>query len=521
MARWLRAAAVAGCTALLCSSGLLAAPAYADDSSSSSFTVDPPYGQVGQTVTLTAAGTTTFPTDGSASVTFNQDVAATSVDSVSPTQLSVVVPSGATTGPVDVVASDTTYAGPTFTLQQPTTWTASLTPAVITYGHQAMVSAALSTAGAVSGPVAGASATLQHRASSTGAWHTAPHTSAKQTGTNGRVRWTIQPSRNGQYRVQFAPTPAYGASTSTPLAMAVRPHLTVRKIKTAPAGTPTRIVGHIQPRNVGPVYLDKRRGGSWHGIKKTTPSHGRFSFTVSPEAYSVIHYRIARPADAIHAVGTSRTLNIEVVNRVLRYGASGPDVRILQSRLRALHYDVGSRSSFYGWDMVHAVTAFQKVQGLHRDGIAETDVWKALAHPKSVHLRHPNSGSTEVEVNLTKQVLTIAKHGKVWRIIDTSTGGGYSYTGSNGQPAVAITPTGHYTVRYKETGWRKSKLGELYYPSYFTTTGFAIHGEGDTNAGSEVPPYPASHGCVRISNSAVLRYYYKVLTVGTPVWIYR
>jgi peptidoglycan hydrolase-like protein with peptidoglycan-binding domain len=454
-------------------------------------------------------------------VTFNQNVAATAVDPVSPTQMTVVVPDGATTGPVDVATGDTTYAGPTFTLQQPTSWTASLSPAVVTYGHKSMVSAALNTAGAVSGPVVGAAATLQHRKSTSSAWHVVSKGAHKTTTANGRVRWTVQPSRNGQYRVVFGATPAYGASTSSPLSMSVRPLIKVHKIATAPAGTPTHITGRIFPKKLGPLFLERRRGSTWHGIAQGSPHHGRFDFTVSPEAYAVAHYRITRHADAAHALGISRPLNIEVINRLLRYGDSGADVRTLQSRLRALHYDVGAKSSFYGWDMVHAVTAFQKVQGFHRDGVAYTKVWKALADPKRVHLKHPNSGSTEVEVNLTKQILTIAKNGKVWRILDTSTGGGYSYTGSDGNPAVAITPTGHFSIQYKQTGWQKSKLGELFYPSYFTNTGFAIHGEGDTNSGSNVPSYPASHGCVRITNSSVLRYFYKIFTVGTPVWVYR
>jgi peptidoglycan hydrolase-like protein with peptidoglycan-binding domain len=519
MSRWLRAAAVTGCAATLTTLGGFGAPAFADDGKS--FSVSPSYGPVGETVTLTAEGTTTFPTDGSASVRFNENVPATAVDSVSPTQLTVVVPDGATTGPVDVLAANTTYTGPTFTLQQPTSWTASLTPAVVTYGHKAMVSAALSTGGAVSGPVVGAAATLQHRNSPTGVWQTVSEAAHKSTTANGRVRWTVRPTRNGQYRVVFDETPTYAASTSTPLSMAVRPLIKVHKIATAPAGTPTHITGRVFPKKLGSLYLERRGKGGWHGIEKASARHGRFNFTVSPEAYSIAHYRIARHAGSAYSSGVSRALHIEVINRVLHYGYQGADVRTLQSRLRALHYDVGPKSSYYGWDMVHAVTAFQKVQGFHRDGVATTRVWKSLTDPKPVHLRHPRSGRYEVEVDLTKQVLAIARNGKVWRILDTSTGGGYGYTGSDGNPAVAITPTGHFSIQYKQTGWQKSKLGELFYPSYFTNTGFAIHGEGDTNAGSNVPSYPASHGCVRITNSSVLRYFYKVFTVGTPVWVYR
>jgi lipoprotein-anchoring transpeptidase ErfK/SrfK len=35
-----------------------------------------------------------------------------------------------------------------------------------------------------------------------------------------------------------------------------------------------------------------------------------------------------------------------------------------------------------------------------------------------------------------------------------------------------------------------------------------------------VPPYPASHGCIRVTNSAQNRLF-PLLTVGTPVSIYR
>ena len=54
----------------------------------------------------------------------------------------------------------------------------------------------------------------------------------------------------------------------------------------------------------------------------------------------------------------------------------------------------------------------------------------------------------------------------------------------------------------------------LYRPAYFNNTGYAIHGS------PSVPAYPASHGCIRITNPAMDRYY-ETLTVGVPVSIYR
>jgi peptidoglycan hydrolase-like protein with peptidoglycan-binding domain len=518
MSRGLRAAAVTGCTVLLWTTAGIGAPAAMADDTSSAFAVSPTYGQVGQTVTLTAEGATTFPTDGTAGVNFNQE-AATAVNPVSPTELTVVVPDGATTGPVSVVADSTTYSGPTFTLQQPTTWTATLSPAVIDFGHKAMVSAALTTGGTVSGPVVGVSATLQHRSSSSGAWHPAAGAPTKSTGTNGRVRWVVRPRTNGEYRVDFAQTPAYGGSTSTPLPMSVRPIISVRHISVAPAEVPTQITGHLRPNLRGVLYLQRRYGHTWRGIQQTTAHHGQFSFTVKPLAYSLLHYRVERLADATHSLALSRVLNIEVVNRELHYGETGADVSTLQRRLRALHYDVGPKTSFYGWDMVHAVTAFQKVMGFHRDGIATQQVWKALAHPKHAHLRYPTPNGVAVEVNLTKQILMIAKNGRIWRILDTSTAGGYTYTDSAGYQATAITPTGHFTIQYKRDGLVKDKLGTLWRPSYFDSSGDAIHGEGNSNYGGDVPPYPASHGCVRITDLAVDRYY-NVLAIGVPVSIY-
>lgn len=520
MSRWLRAAAVTGCTALLCATaGLSASPAAADDAPVTSFTLAPAFGQAGQTLTLTAQGTTTFPTDGSAGVTFNDDVTATSIQAVSPTVLDVVVPTNASTGPVAVVAGTTTYDGPTFTLQQSTAWTATLTPALLTFGHKAVVGAKLETTGTLTLPVSGAVATLQHRLGDSGAWHRAPGAADEMTSDDGTVSWKVQPASNGEYRVHFAETPEYGAAVSDPLEMRVRPQITVQPVTAAPVGSNTRIAGSVHPHVSGRVVLERLQGSSWHHIGSTQAHHGKFGFEIDPSTYSLLHYRVLRPGDATHHVALSRVLTIQAVHRVLVYGSSGADVLALQKRLRALHYDVGSKSSYYGWDMIHAVTAFEKVQGFARNGDAGPDVWARLAYPKRPRLKYRSVHGTSVEVNLTKQILMIAKNGHVWRILDTSTAGGYTYTDSAGLQATAITPTGHFVIQYKIDHLVKDKLGTLWRPSYFDSSGDAIHGEGDSNYGGDVPPYAASHGCVRITDLAVNRYY-NVFAIGVPVWIY-
>ncbi|HWA65569.1 MAG TPA: L,D-transpeptidase family protein [Mycobacteriales bacterium] len=548
MSRGLRGAAAAGCTALLCASAVIGAPsAFADatptptptststpapapiatpptgspssdPSGSQAFSMAPAYAQVGQTVVLTAADGATFPTDGTAAVRFN-DVEASAVAAVSATQLDVVVPSGATSGPVEVVADATTYPGPTFTLQQPTSWFASLSPSSLIFGHMTTIGAQLTTSGIVNGPVAGVLAVLQYRSSPSASWHNARGASPETTTADGRVSWRLRPAANGEYRVEFDQTAQFGSSASTPLPLAVRPQIKVTPLRSAPAMVPTHITGSIKPRLTGPIYLERRHGRKWHRIKRTQIEGGHFSFTITPSGYAPLHERVVRPGDLTHTTATSRVLNIQVLHRDLGYGSEGPDVLALQKRLRALHYDVGAKSSYYGWDLLHAVTAFQKVQGLDRTGVATASTWSHLAHPKAPHLVHPHVTGTSVEVNLTSQILMIAKNGKIWRILDTSTAGGYTYTDSAGYAATAITPTGYFHIQYKIDKLVTDKLGTLFRPSYFDSDGDAIHGEGDTNSGSNVPPYPASHGCVRITDSAVDRYY-DVFAVGVPVWIY-
>ena len=52
----------------------------------------------------------------------------------------------------------------------------------------------------------------------------------------------------------------------------------------------------------------------------------------------------------------------------------------------------------------------------------------------------------------------------------------------------------------------------LYYPSYFLR-GFAVHGYPD------VPPYPASHGCVRIPMWIATTIYAQI-AYGSAVYVY-
>jgi peptidoglycan hydrolase-like protein with peptidoglycan-binding domain len=197
---------------------------------------------------------------------------------------------------------------------------------------------------------------------------------------------------------------------------------------------------------------------------------------------------------------------------VLRLGSRGGAVKTVQQRLGALHYfDVGPADGVFGANTYHAVIAFQKVQGLTRDGIVGPATWARLARPYVPAPRY-RLATASVEVNLARQVIYYVRSGKIQRIIDSSTGSGAWYY-SQGRWARAITPTGRFRIYWRYNGWQPEPLGSMYRPNYFHG-GYALHGM------TSVPAYPASHGCVRMTVPTMDRMW-SSLWIGMPVAIYR
>jgi hypothetical protein len=190
---------------------------------------------------------------------------------------------------------------------------------------------------------------------------------------------------------------------------------------------------------------------------------------------------------------------------------SGKAVKALQQRLADLHYDVGPMDGTFGYDTLHAVVAFQKVQGMERDGVVNAKVWKRLYDPVQPKLQRKGKGP-RVEVDLTRQVLFLIEGTRVVRIVDISSGGGLqSY--ADGSQHYASTPTGDFHIFQYIPDWYESSVGPMYESNFFAPS-IAIHGSGS------VPPYPASHGCVRVTVPGMDRLLPE-LSVGMPVSVYR
>ena len=72
----------------------------------------------------------------------------------------------------------------------------------------------------------------------------------------------------------------------------------------------------------------------------------------------------------------------------------------------------------------------------------------------------------------------------------------------------------HDVYRERAEGWWEGDLGEIYRPKYFTG-GIAVHGSNN------VPDYPASHGCVRVSVPAMdWIWEQNLMPLDTPVWVH-
>ena len=466
---------------------------------------DPRHGPVGTVVDILGSGLATA-TD----VTFH-GVHAKPPVVIDDSHIQATVPAGAKTGRLVVTTADGAPSVP-FTVQVATSATVTRSDATVVYPHGSVIRGTL-TAGGVA--VRGQRARLQKTRPHTSHWDSIQH--AQTTNRQGRVHWTVRPAEDLAYRVVFKQAPAYFGSHTPRTRVNVRPKIVLRAPAVTPILTDFSLHGRVKPRSAhhGHVFLDQKIEGAWHEVAGQRLDEGRYSFPTAVSDEGRYVYRVRRPHDAHHWSGRSQPFVIHAVKRTLRSGMSGPDVKVLQQRLRHLHYDVGHVTSEFGYDTLHAVVAFQKVQGISRDGVVGPQVWKRLGNPRKPQLRHPaDAASTGVEVDLTKQVVYYAVNGKIRRVLDASSGGGYTYTGSDGTQQQAITPTGHYKVIRKYDGWETAPLGKLYRPAYFRSDGYAIHGS------DSVPNYPASHGCVRITVPAADRFWTRFV-YGMSVWLYR
>jgi hypothetical protein len=220
-----------------------------------------------------------------------------------------------------------------------------------------------------------------------------------------------------------------------------------------------------------------------------TPGLGRFVVVMTFPASEDLGSRIA----SIRLRSTARTVSV---------GSTGRDVRALARELAMLRIRVPGLSSSFGYELYDSVIAFQKAYGLTRTGVVDSQTWRALARVEPLEPRY-RGPAAHIEVDKTRQILLDVRGGRVVAVLPVSSG------------ATGNTPEGKHQIRWKApatTTWLGPAI--LYRTLTFYGNSFAIHGF------PSVPPYPASHGCVRIPIWTA-DWLYNRSPVGETVYVYR
>ena len=210
----------------------------------------------------------------------------------------------------------------------------------------------------------------------------------------------------------------------------------------------------------------------------------------------------------------------------LAKGSAGNDVVRVQERLAELGFQPGPADGQFGSGTQQAVWAFKKLIGdvawedfAARDdqSVVTEELWQQMSDPNVRFLPRRPVGGTSVEIYLPLQVMAVFRDDQPIFISHISSG----ELRPDGQPATfcetATYDTDEYGMPYPELvtkqvcaeakspggvfkfnrsydGQRISPLGGMKNPWYFNY-GIAIHGAVN------VPTRPASHGCIRISNT--------------------
>jgi lipoprotein-anchoring transpeptidase ErfK/SrfK len=181
-------------------------------------------------------------------------------------------------------------------------------------------------------------------------------------------------------------------------------------------------------------------------------------------------------------------------------GPQSPATLALQQQLAALGYlDPTGVDGLDGPSTQTAIVAFQKWQRLPRTGIADAATLAALATAKRPTPITSGPSGRRFEVLVDRQLLLAIQDNQVVRTIAVSTG-------------KASTPTilGTFSVYAKIPRWWSVPFRDWLLLALPFSGGFAIHQY------PEVPTYPASHGCVRVTQYDE-PWVYAFASVGTPV----
>lgn len=287
---------------------------------------------------------------------------------------------------------------------------------------------------------------------------------------NGSFQATIESDGTGDY------VAAFEGAQSEPVTVRVRAVVSVR-MSNVRLFDVVKVRGDVQPARPGEQVEVRLVLGDRVIDAKGAAMGAAGGFSVQFEVPKPGRYRAKASFESEDLRRGSDTSRSDVTPLPsLNSGDRGTFVRLLESRLVELDYRLaGATDGSYDFRTADAVVAFHKVQGMARSFAVSSATWRRLAEPRRPKPRRTWEGF-HVEVDQTRQVLYLVRDGEIDDVLHVS-------TGANG-----ATRDGSFRVHRKLAGLSPN---HLYYPSYFDGLR-ALHGW------TEVPTYPASHGCVRI-----------------------
>jgi hypothetical protein len=319
---------------------------------------------------------------------------------------------------------------------------------------------------------------------------------AVRTDASGAYSLTFTPRRSGDVVAVLSAEPAIA---SAPQALAVKPRASVSHGALVPF-LPSRFVVKVAPSGYdGVVVLKVVHRKVTVGTYRARVKDGRAVFRVPLRGVDGFTLTFFLPA-ADGLAGRSLQARVAVRAKTLSVGARGPYVRGMLTALQRLRFRVPNVGTVFTAQVKDSVMAFQKAYRLPRTYVFNTACWRKIDGARLIKARYA-SPSTHIEVDKSRQILMIVKGGKPWGIIAVSTG------------ATGNTPEGRFRIQQKHP-YTSSGFGGTLVRTMGFLGDFAIHGWVD------VPPYPASHGCVREPIWACY-WTYDNSWVGETVYVYR
>ncbi|HEX5642366.1 MAG TPA: L,D-transpeptidase, partial [Thermoleophilia bacterium] len=289
------------------------------------------------------------------------------------------------------------------------------------------------------------------------------------------------------------------AVAAAPLALAVKPKVTVSHGTLVPF-LPSRFVVKVAPTAYdGVIVLKVVHRRALVGTYRARVKDGRAVFKAPLRGVDGFTLTYVVPA-AGGLTGRTVQSKVSVRARTLSAGSSGPYVKGMLTALQRLRFRVPNVGTSFTAQVKDSVMAFQKAYRLPRTYVFNSECWRKLDGAKVIKPRYAKP-STHIEVDKARQILMIVKGGKPYGIICVSTG------------ATGNTPEGTFRIQQKHP-YTSSGFGGTLVRTMGFLGDFAIHGWAD------VPPYPASHGCVREPIWACY-WTYDNSWVGETVYIYR